>query len=61
MMMSTVSEISDQMGWTRPGSRFPYSYAYGVLKKLRKGVSLGLISIRINEKRQLLINLYSTH
>lgn len=48
----TVSEISDQMGWTEPKSKFPYSYAYGVLKTLRKGVSLGLITIRINKKRE---------
>jgi len=48
----TVSEISDEMGWTRPKSKFPYSYAYGVLKTLRKGVSFGLVTIRINEKRK---------
>ena len=48
----TVSEISDEMGWTRPKSKFPYSYTYGVLKTLRKGVSLGLVTIRINEKRK---------
>jgi hypothetical protein len=49
----TVSEISNEMGWTRPKSKFPYSYAYGVLKTLRKGVSLGLVTIRINEKRRM--------
>ena len=46
----TVSEISDQMGWTRAGEKFPYSYAYGVLKKLREWVSLGLIAVRITKK-----------
>ena len=55
----TVSEISDQMGWTRANAKFPYSYAYGVLKSLRKGVSLGLITIRINEKRKALRQSYS--
>jgi hypothetical protein len=48
----TVSQISDEMGWTRPKSKFPYSYTYGVLKTLRKGVSRGLITFRINEKRK---------
>jgi hypothetical protein len=48
----TVSEISEEMGWTKPKSKFPYSYAYGVLKKLRAGVELGLITVRINKKRQ---------
>ena len=48
----TVSQISDEMGWTRPEAKFPYSYTYGVLKSLRKGVSRGLITIRINEKRK---------
>jgi hypothetical protein len=40
------------MGWTRIGAKFPYSYAYGILKKLRQGVRLGLITIRINKKRE---------
>src|SRR6266436_3903860 len=48
----TVSQISNEMGWTRPRSKFPYSYTYGVLKRLRKGVALGLVTIRINEKRK---------
>jgi hypothetical protein len=55
----TVSEISNEMGWTRPKSKFPYSYAYGVLKTLRKGVSLGLVTIRINEKRKMPTSLRS--
>jgi|SRR6185437_13004858 len=49
----TVSEISDQMGWTKPKARFPYSYTYDVLKRLRKGASIGLITIRINKKREM--------
>jgi hypothetical protein len=53
----TVSEISDEMGWTRPKSKFPYSYTYGVLKTLRKGASLGLVTIRINEKRKAPVSL----
>ena len=48
----TVSQISDEMGWTRPKSKFPYSYTYGVLNRLRKGISSGLITFRINEKRK---------
>jgi hypothetical protein len=47
----TVSQISDQMGWTKKGDKYPYSYAYNVLKTLRKGVSLGLVTVCLNKKR----------
>lgn len=48
----TVSQISDDMGWTKSNNRFPYSYAYGVLKRLRSGVSIDGLTIRINKKKQ---------
>jgi hypothetical protein len=48
----TVAQISDEMGWTRPASKYPYGYTYGVLNSLRRGVCLGLVTIRINEKRK---------
>lgn len=48
----TVSEISDRMGWTEPKNKFPYSYAYGILKQLRIGVPLEGLTVRINKKTQ---------
>lgn len=47
----TVSEISNAMGWTKPRSKFPYSYTYGVLKRLRKG-SLSASSRSASMKRE---------
>ena len=46
----SVSEISDHFGWTDKKSNWPYSYTYGILKRLRAGVQIDGKTIKVQPK-----------
>lgn len=46
----SVSEISDSFGWTDKKSNWPYSYTYGILKRLRTGVTIDGKTIKVQPK-----------
>jgi hypothetical protein len=47
----SVSEISDHFEFTNEKSNWPYSYTYGILKSLRKGVEVDGKVIKVQPKR----------
>jgi hypothetical protein len=48
---ATVSEISDKLKFTDKKSDWPYSYTYGLLKKLRKGVKIGSKVVKLQRRQ----------